>query len=98
MFVMLWPWQLINNLIVKDVYSDFYEVIDGPLPVSSFAYSDNVTKYNFDANSANSKLDSSNWTKINLGQADLTTNLSRGKSDYCLCQFNARKCDWSLAI
>ena len=60
--------------IVKDVYSDFYEVIDGPLPVSSFAYSDNVTKYNFDANSANSKLDSSNWTKINLGQADLTTN------------------------
>lgn len=69
-----------KNSIVKNVYSDFYKVIDGPLPVSSFAYSNDISKYNFNPSAADEKLNSSNWTKINLGQNDLTTDSSEVKA------------------
>ena len=60
-----------KNAIVKDLFNNFYKVIDSPLSVSSFAYNNQVTKYDFNVELANSKLDGAGWSKIKVSAANL---------------------------
>jgi peptide/nickel transport system substrate-binding protein len=53
-----------KQAITKEVFENFYKVVDGPLPVNSFAYSGDVTKYNFNQEEASSKLDTAGWLKL----------------------------------
>lgn len=72
--------SLDKNEIVKDVFDNFYKVIDGPLSLSSFAYSDQITKYNFNPDLANSKLDEAGWLKIVVGADNLNASSSEIKA------------------
>lgn len=62
-----------KNTLVKDIFDNFYKVVDGPLPISSFAYTEAVTKYNFNIEEANLKLTTAGWTKIVVNQDNLMT-------------------------
>jgi len=69
-----------KNSLVKDVFSDFYKVIDGPLTRSSFAYNDQVTKYDYNVDSANAKLDEAGWSKIVISAENLASDTSEVKA------------------
>lgn len=69
-----------KNTIVKDIFNNFYKVIDGPLSVSSFAYSDNISKYNFNIDLAGLKLDEAGWSKIIVSNDNLTADLPEIKA------------------
>lgn len=56
--------SLDKGAIVKDVFNNFYKVIDGPLSLNSFAYTDQITKYAFNQELAKAKLDEAAWSKI----------------------------------
>lgn len=60
--------------LVKELFEDFYKVIDGPLPVSSFAYNNQITKYNYDAVAANAKLDEAGWQRVIVSAENLATD------------------------
>ncbi len=63
-----------RQAIVKDIFDDFYKVINGPLPISSFAYTDEVTKYDFNQDAANAKLDEAGWSKIEISDENLNND------------------------
>ena len=69
-----------KNSLVKDLFENFYKVVDGPLAKSSFAYSDNVTKYDFNIDAANSKLDAAGWSKIIVDQNNISVDSSEIKA------------------
>ncbi len=58
--------------IISNIFENFYKVIDGPLPISSFAYTDAVTKYDFNVDAANSKLDAAGWLKVIVNAENLS--------------------------
>jgi len=82
-----------KNAIVKDVFDNFYKVIDGPLPVSSFAYSDQVTKYNFNPELANSKLDAAGWSKIVISGANVNSTSSEVEAIVAFASSTSEKTD-----
>lgn len=69
-----------KNSLVKELFENFYKVIDGPLPVSSFAYNDQITKYNYDAVSANAKLDEAGWQRVIISAENLASDSSEVKA------------------
>jgi ABC-type dipeptide transport system, periplasmic component len=69
-----------KNSLVKELFENFYKVIDGPLPVSSFAYNDQITKYNYDAVSANAKLDAAGWQRVIISAENLASDSSEVKA------------------
>lgn len=66
--------------IVRDIFDNFYKVINGPLPISSFAYTDEVTKYDFNQDAANAKLDEAGWSKIEINDENLGSDLPEIKA------------------
>lgn len=60
--------------LVRELFEDFYKVIDGPLPVSSFAYNNQITKYNYDAVAANAKLDEAGWQRVIVSAENLAAD------------------------
>ena len=69
-----------KNSLVKELFENFYKVIDGPLPVSSFAYNNQITKYNYDAVSANAKLDEAGWQRVIISAENLASDSSEVKA------------------
>ena len=69
-----------KNSLVKELFENFYKVIDGPLPVSSFAYNDQITKYNYDAQAANTKLDEAGWQRVIVSAENLASDSSEVKA------------------
>lgn len=69
-----------KNSLVKELFENFYKVIDGPLPVSSFAYNDQITKYEYNAETANAKLDESGWQRIIISAENLASDSSEVKA------------------
>ncbi len=69
-----------KNSLVKELFENFYKVIDGPLPVSSFAYNDQITKYNYDAVAANAKLDEAGWQRVIISSENLNSDAPEVKA------------------
>lgn len=63
--------------IVKNLFSDFYNILNGPLPSNSPYYNDEIEKHSFNLELANAKLDEAGWQKIEVKAAELSgENLS----------------------
>ncbi len=63
--------------LVKDLFSDFYKVLNGPLPSDSPFYNNEIEKYSYNKALAESKLDEAGWSKIEVKAADIVSeNLS----------------------
>lgn len=63
--------------LVKDLFLDFYKVLNGPLPDSSPFYNNGIEKYDFNFALSELKLDQAGWQKIEVKQSDLlATELS----------------------
>lgn len=60
-----------KSTIVKDIFSDFNKVLNGPLSDSSPLYNNQIEKYNFNFALAGTKLDEAGWQRIEVKQADL---------------------------
>jgi peptide/nickel transport system substrate-binding protein len=69
-----------KNSLVKELFENFYKVIDGPLPVSSFAYNDKITKYDYNAQAANAKLDEAGWQRVIISAENLASDSSEVKA------------------
>ena len=69
-----------KNSLVKELFENFYKVIDGPLPANSFAYNDQITKYNYDAVAANAKLDAAGWQRVIVSAENLASDSSEVKA------------------
>lgn len=69
-----------KKTIVRDVFYNFYKVIDGPLTPGSSAYTDQVTKYDFNSEAANAKLDEAGWSKIVIDNNNLAASSSEIKA------------------
>ncbi|MEI6835311.1 MAG: peptide ABC transporter substrate-binding protein [Candidatus Falkowbacteria bacterium] len=82
-----------KNTIVKDIFNNFYKLIDGPLPLSSFAYSNQVDKYDFNPELANSKLDAAGWSKIVINSANLTSTSSEVEAIVAFASSTSEKTD-----
>lgn len=66
-----------KSSIIKNLFSDFYNVLNGPLPSNSPYYNDAIEKYAFNLELADVKLDEAGWQKIEVKSSDLTAeNLS----------------------
>lgn len=60
-----------KKTILEELFENFYKTIDGPLTKSSFAYTDDVTKYSFDTTEANSRLDTAGWLAVIVNDDNL---------------------------
>lgn len=69
-----------KNSLVKELFENFYKVVDGPLPSNSFAYNDQITKYNYDAVAANAKLDAAGWQRVIISAENLASDSSEVKA------------------
>lgn len=69
-----------KNSLVRELFENFYKVIDGPLPVSSFAYNDQITKYNYNPEAANAKLDEAGWQRVIISAENLASDSSEVKA------------------
>lgn len=66
-----------KQTLVKDLFSDFYKVLNGPLPNDSTLYNNEIEKYSYNKVLAESTLDTAGWLKIEVKEADiLGDNLS----------------------
>ncbi len=63
-----------KNSLVKELFENFYKTIDGPLSTTSFAYNDQITKYNYDAALANAKLDEAGWQRVIISAENLNSD------------------------
>jgi peptide/nickel transport system substrate-binding protein len=60
-----------KSTLTKDLFSDFYQILHGPLPDSSPLYNNEIEKYDFNFALAELKLDQAGWQKIEVKQSDL---------------------------
>jgi peptide/nickel transport system substrate-binding protein len=62
-----------KNSITKELFENFYQSIDGPLPANSFAYNDSVTKYSYNPEEANAKLEEAGWSRVIVSSENINS-------------------------
>lgn len=69
-----------KDSITKELFENFYQTIDGPLPENSFAYNNAVTKYLYNPEEANAKLEEAGWSRVIISSENINSEAAEIKA------------------